>query len=290
MAGRGIYQLLLEALQESRSGMAPDDPAEIARRYPRNPLSDGADAEAPTTVRPFMEAPQRDPKFRQLSRAPFAAQAQLSGGSDVSSNSPEDLWTAAQNAEPEGADGTRPALPWWVPPSPSRMLPVAGGRFALSRAGGLGGPLPWPDRVPKIQMPAMPEAWKTFGPLLMMYPELVRQRLLGEGDENEVGSSAAAPILELYQKRRRAGSKASRPPRILGAPGIVPDDAPIEAPSTDDDDYCARRFDKEMDRCWSKSLKSIDGCKARAWSRRIACDQNGGVPPADELDEWQEYD
>ena len=184
MAYRGLYQLLLDALEDSRPGMAPDDPAEIARRYPQNGATDSPHAEAQSRFPPVSNSPPRDPNFRQLSRAPFAAEAQASDGSNARSNPPAYLWTAPpQNAGSFGAHGDRPTLPWWAPPLPP-MLPVPGGRF-LPRPSGPVSPGPvlstgstGPSKIP---MPPLAEAWNVWGTTLGLLPGLVLERFSSSG-------------------------------------------------------------------------------------------------------------
>lgn len=295
VAPRSLFQLLTEALQESRPGMAPDDPAAIARRYPQSGVSNSSNAEAQTRFPPPADVPPRDPNFRQLSRAPIAVQAQDSGKSNVQPNSPDYLWTEpTQKARSFGQYADNP-LPWWAPQPPPFLL-APGRRFAVPRAGGLGGPtpLPWPSGPSSFRMPEiseLPEAWKLLlWPLVQTYPEHVRKRLLGELDESKDADTAAGAILELYQKRRRdAGSK--RPATILNGPSVVPDaDADVSA-SVDDRDWCQRRYDAELKKCWKNFPKSKYGeCTARATERWDKCNKsfkNTGGPP---LEEPEEYD
>lgn len=290
---RSLFQLLVEALQDSRPGMAPDDPAEITRRYPQNGVSNSRNAEAQTRFRPPVDAPPRDPNFRQLSRAPFVAQVQTPVRSNVQPNLPDYLWNAPlQHAGSVGAYGDGPTLPRWSPPPPP-MLPVPGGRLAIPRTSGLGGPMPPPSTTspPNIPMPPMPEAWRIFGPILMLNPELLRERLFGERGESKNADAAADPIHELEQRRPgKAGSKAgNRPATILNAPGIVPD-APGEAPDTDDDGnkFCHDRWEREMDRC-KKRFPGVRACEQMASNRRNLCVGNNGRPRLDEPEQWGNY-
>lgn len=283
-----MYELLLAAMRDARPGMAPDDPADIAGRYPESSVPDYPYAEAQLRVSQLASnLLQRDPNFRQLSRAPFAAQAQAPDGSSLLSNSPDYLWTAPlQNAESARAYGDRSTLRW--APIPPPMLPVRAGRFPLPGAGGLGGPtpLPRPGSTSKIPMPEIPEAWKILGPILMLYPELVREGLLGE--------RAPDQILEVHQKRRRgAGSKTERPATIQNGPSVVPDaDADVSA-SADDRDWCQRRYDEELKKCWENFPRSKYGeCRDRATRRWDGCNKsfkNTGGPPIDELKEYDGY-
>lgn len=215
---RSLFQLLVEALQDSRPGMVPDDPAEIAGRYPQSGGSNRSNAEAQTRFPPPVDVPQRDPNFRQLSRAPFAAQAQTPVGSNVQPNSPDYLWNAPlQHAGSVGAYGDGPTLPRWSPP----MLPVPGGRIVLPRTSGLGGPMPPPSTTspPSIPMPPMPEAWRVFGPLLMLHPELLRERLFGERGESRDGHTNANQSSASVSASKSAAESPQAYPRVAPAFG-----------------------------------------------------------------------
>src|SRR3954466_5855599 len=110
MAGGSLYQLLLEAMRNPQPGMAPDDPAEVARRYPRNGAPNNPQDEMQARLSPS-GSPARDPNLRQLSRAPSAIIAQISDGTNPRVDLPDWAWAAApQGAGPAGAYGPTPTL------------------------------------------------------------------------------------------------------------------------------------------------------------------------------------
>lgn len=255
--------------------MAPDGPTQLARNYPQSSAPTNSQSEAQTRFPPPVDVP---PNFRQLSLAPFAAQVQDSGKSNAQSNFPDHLWTASpENARSAGAYGDGPTVPWWAPPPPP-MLPVRAGRFAPPRAGGVGGPtpLPWPSDPPKIPMP---EAWKIFGPMLMLYPELVREHLQGERGESKEADVGAGPILELHQEKssRGSGSKTWRDV--------------TRAFNKRHYEMCDQQKGEEVQRCLDAVNQHpernyseypyrdwVQGCKDRAEDRRTICRKTGEIP------------
>lgn len=252
MPSRSLYQRLLEVLQESQPGMVPDDPAEIARRYPQSGVPDGSYSEAQTRFPPPVDVPT--PDERRLSLARFAAEALASGS--VQSSSPDYRGTAPpQSAGYSSAYGAGPTLPWWA----GSMLPVRGGGFAVRGTRGFGGQMPWPGPTDIPRIP-MSEAWKIFGPMLTLYPELLRERLMGERDEDKVGDPAAGQILDVYQaKRPGKGSKAG-PVKIQDGPSVVPDaDADASAAAAADEDSSGPR-ENDAD-CEKEELEAIAFCR-----------------------------
>jgi len=261
VAPRSLFQLLTEALQESRPGMAPDDPAAIARRYPQSGVSNSSNAEAQTRFPPPVDVPPREE--RRLSLARFAAEAQAS---------PQDAGYA-------GTYGARPSMPWWVAAN-APALPVRGGRFGLPRYGGLGGPMPppSPSGSSNIPMPEIPEAWKIYGPMLMLYPELLQERLVGERGESKEGDTGPTQFLELYQKSLR-GSRSKTWRDATRAFNKRHYDM-CDQQKAEEEKRCFEAIDQHPDRNYSESPYRdwLHGCRTRAEDRRTICRKTGTIP------------
>lgn len=224
-ANLGLYELLMDALQSSRPGMALDDPAQVARHYPQgDDHLNGSASEAKTGFALPVEVSPRDESIRQLSLAPFATQSRTPAGSGAPSTASGSRWTASShNTGLTASDGGRSTLPWWAPPPPPVML-GPGGRLGWALRG-LGGPLPpAPADSPKIPMPEMPPALRLWWEMLKMYPEFHRKLYFPRGlDESEdANSSAAAPTDYYSEKKRGPKPKRDRPEDIPDAPSIVP--------------------------------------------------------------------
>lgn len=300
-APRSLLQLLVEALQDPQPGMAQNDPAEIARRYPQGGATDSSDAEPTTRFPPPVDVPRRDPNVRQLSRAPFAAGARDSIGSSDQSFLPH--WVLAplpQNLGSAGAYSTRSRSPWGTPPPPPPppFLPGLGGRLA----GGLGRsslPPPWPTGGSEMPGLPFPDEWKGAGWKLV---PLLRS-LMGEGGERKVGDTAAGWILDLHQEGRRG--TGSNPPYVGKSPSIVPDvhtDVPEKSDEKDsrlDGDgrdgakedgeefnICDKRQFKEEKRCRRHLPKSLRECINNAEIRKNQCYANGRRPDPNERILW----
>ena len=284
MVYRGFYPRLLEALERSGPGIAQDDPAEVARRYPQSGVPDDWHSEAQTRFPPPVDVPSREE--RRLSLARFAAEVLASGGEP------------AQAAGYAGPYGAGLGLPSWARTVPS-ISPMRGGRFGLAWPGGAGGPLPPPspsDRasIRMREIPELPQAWKLLWPLIQASPEYLRKRLLGELDDSIDADAAAGSYLKYYQKRGRgAGSKKERPASILNGPSVVPDADADASASVDDRDWCQRRYDEELKKCWEEFPRSKYGeCKAIATERWDGCNKSfkkTGGPPLDELKEYDGF-
>lgn len=279
MAGRSFYQLLLEAMQNSNPGMAPDDPAEIARHYPQTGVPDGSHSEAQTRFPPPVDVPPREE--RRLSLARFAAEALASAGSNVPSSLPNYPWTAPAQA------------PGYASLYGAGLLPVRGGQgFAVSRFGGLGSRLrpPLPIDLSKLPKLDIPDSWKVLGAMLMFSHPSLRERFLGQGDDSKVGDLVAGQISEWHQAKKPGDKSKTSPGWMQNAPGAVPDaDADASAAAAalaDANDFCGRRFDKEEKRCGTKFPKNYHGCRQNAFDRMTKCYANKGTPSLDEVDIW----
>lgn len=135
-----------------------------------------------------LSGPQ-DPNFRQLSRAPMAAQQQgtiapFSRADDLQSsssfqdrrNSSPDLLNASPyGAELSSAFEDKSSSPWFATPPAMTPIPV-GWRFR-----GIPMPPMGPMSLPPIRMPAVPEWWKALGTILKLDPS----SWLGEGRDGD---------------------------------------------------------------------------------------------------------
>ncbi len=237
MVYRGFYPRLLEALERSGPGIAQDDPAEVARRYPQSGVPDDWHSEAQTRFPPPVDVPSREE--RRLSLARFAAEVLASGGEP------------AQAAGYAGPYGAGLGLPSWARTVPS-ISPMRGGRFGLAWPGGAGGPLPPPspsDRasIRMREIPELPQAWKLLWPLIQASPEYLRKRLLGELYDSKDADAAVGPILEFDQKRgQRDGSET--PKNIPDAPSIVPDAQGDASATTDKHSGGPRKDDADCEK------------------------------------------
>ena len=216
-----------------------------------------------------------NPNFRQLSRAPFVDRVEIA----KSLKQPDGEWDTSLVS----SSGAMPML-------------------ANLRSGMMRRSLP--GSQPTTPPPGASELWNFMKPLWEMYR---RSRPSGGTpapwpsdrssipDARKDADTGVGPIDELYQARRKkAGSKAGdRPVRIQNAPSIVPDaDADLSA-SVDDRDWCQRRYDEELKKCWEKFPRSQYGeCKERATARWDGCNasfRKWGRPPIDELKEYDGY-
>jgi hypothetical protein len=270
---QGLYGLLLQAIE------------------------DGRQQEADSV--PVLNPALRDPNFRQLSRAPFVERLQNAEYPDVG---------AAASADRSGMNA---GLPWTFNRSPMTPMP-ASFRGALVRRG----PMPPPSATGPEYTPqhgytpqrAISDAFNRWGFLFGFMHELQRKRIMGDLDDGQ--DTAAGPILELYQNRRRderskPGSRKEEPVTIENAPGIVPD-AHADADADADADVsvateggnkanpCLDRWEGEYNSCdrfWlPKTSRWKEACQARANDRLSLCYRNGRTPDSAEPPEysWKE--
>lgn len=276
MAYPGLYQSLMDALQDQRPGMAPDDPAEISRRYPQGGVPDGWNWEAQTRYPQPADESTRAQQIRQLSLAPFAAQA--FGRSNTPSSLPgDDSIVSLQSARQAGAYAAEPTL--WAA---GMRLPMAGGRF--SPTGRFGRPIPpppAPSDLPKMPMPEVPQALKLWWEWVKLHAQFAGAfGPPGAMDNSNGAATGVAPIDELHARKRNAKPKAG-PTNMQGAPGTVPDaDADAEAAAAAEEeakDFCYQRYLKEIKRCQRKFPKDYR-CEQNAMLRLAQCRGNNGQP------------
>lgn len=282
----GLSHLLMDALQDQHPGRASDSPAEVSRRYPQGGVPDGWNWGTQTRFPQPADVLAREQQIRQLSLAPFAAQA--FGKSNAPSSLPDDASIVPlQSARQAGAYAAEPTL-WRA----GMRLPMAGGRFSPTRRFGQPfPPPPAPSESKNIPMPELPQALKLWWEVMKMYAEFHRKLSLPYGwGESEDADTAVAPIDEVHAKGKPNAKPKAGPPNMQGAPGTVPDaDADAEAAAAAEEearDFCYQRYLKEVKRCQRKFPKDYR-CEQNAMMRMAQCKGNNGQPP---LDEKEIYD
>ena len=238
-----LFQLLMDSLQDARPGMAPDSPAEIARKYPQSWEPD-PESGAQTRFPPPVNVPSREE--RRLSLARFAEQAQ-----------PDYQWIVPpRNAGQTTSNGAWSTLSW--APSP---MPAPRGKLSAALLGLRGRPIPPPPPppdLPKIPMPEVPMELKLWWEVMKMHPELFGMSRLDEKPFSKAAENSVNAIQDLFSKGKRSdGSKAGRPATIPEAPSIVPD-IPDDASDTPENE--SSRPTKTKEECEKEKQEALAFC------------------------------
>lgn len=146
----------------------------------------------------------------------------------------------------------------------------------------------------------MPPAWRHLGPLLGLMPELLREGLTGEVDDNGIQDGSADPITEVEIGWHGKGARRRRKRRVpLGingqkphvpSPSIVPDLPTDSVASDGEENLCDSRQREEEERCRRGFPSSLSGCRENAEIRKNQCYANKGKPDPKERRLWNRDD